>query len=415
MAGIIEGNKVSGVITESMLHDDSLFRDIAEQSAVFARGRNIGAMPKGTTSIPVPETLLSAGFVGQGKQKPVTDASINVPKLKAGKIAAIALVPIEVIEDADIDIWEQWLKPQVPGAFGAALDGAALFGNGKPEEWTGFQSGLVPQAIAAGNGVTMAGDLYQEILGVNGMEHKVNADGFPVNGWIGDSEIEAELRGLVDKNGRPLYQPFLNPITGKAERAINGMPYYAVLNGSWYDTVNNAQLIGGDFNKLIYSIRKEIEYKISTDATVTLPNGDIVNCFQNNLVAFLMEMRVAAAVLNPVTRKNPDSAKRFPFAVLTRNADIKLRDLTVNSEAGSTAGATLVSVDTPLPTGHSYKYKAGDTAEPVTYDQVLTTGWTALPADGIVSGLTKGQTLTVAEVNADNKAKAVGTATVIVK
>lgn len=417
MAGIIDNTKVSGVITEAQLRDDNLFNDITGASVVFARGRNIGAMPKGKMSIPVPETLISAGFVQGGStgQKPVTDGKIGSNSLVAGKIAGIVLIPQDVIDDADIDLWEQWIRPNIPNAFGAALDAAALFGAGKPAEWTGFQSGLVPQAVAKGNTVPLGDDIYQAIMGVNGLIYKVNADGFPVNGFAGDSEIEAELRAAVDKNGRPLYNSFLEPISGEARQAIDGKPYYSLENGAWYDTVNNALLIGGDFNKLIYSIRKEIEYKISTDATVTLPNGETVNCFQQNVVAFLMEMRVAAAVLNPVTRKNPDDATRFPFAVLTRSTGT-LATLTVGVEAGATAGGSHVSVTQPLPDGHSYVYQAGASAVTVTYDEELTTGWTTLPKNGNVTGLTAGQTITVAEINtADKKAKASGTATIVVK
>ena len=416
MAGIIDSTKVGGVITEAQLKDDNLFNDITGASVVFARGRNIGAMPKGKMSIPVPETLISAGFVqGSTGQKPVADASLKTNSLVAGKIAGIVLIPQDVIDDADIDLWEQWIRPNIPNAFGAALDAAALFGAGKPDEWTGFQSGLVPQAVAKGNVKAQSSDSYQDIMGVNGLIYMVNADGFPVNGFAGDSEIEAELRGAVDKNGRPLYNSFLEPISGEARQAIDGKPYYSLENGAWFDTVNNSLLIGGDFNKLIYSIRKEIEYKISTDATVTLPNGDVVNCFQQNVVAFLMEMRVAAAVLNPATRKNPDEATRFPFAVLTRNPGT-LGALTVTVSAGSTTGGSHVNIAQPLVSGQSYVYQAGATEATVTYDEVLGDGWTALPANGNVTGLTAGQTLTVALIDTtDKKAKASGTATIVVK
>lgn len=415
MAGIIDSTKLGGVITEAQLKDDNLFNDITGASVVFSRGRNIGAMPKGKMSIPVPETLISAGFVqGSTGQKRVSDASLKNNQLIAGKIAAIVLIPQDVIDDADINLWEQWIRPNIPNAFGAALDGAALFGAGKPVEWTGFQSGLVPQAVEKGNTVQLGSDIYQAIMGVNGLIYKVNADGFPVNGFAGDSEIEAELRGAVDKNGRPLYNSFLEPISGEARQAIDGKPYYSLENGAWFDTVNNSLLIGGDFNKLIYSIRKEIEYKISTDATVTLPNGEVVNCFQQNVVAFLMEMRVGAAVLNPATRKNPNEATRFPFAVLTR-ATGTLSDLTVTVSAGSTTGGSHVDINQPLVSGQSYVYQAGADAVTVTYDQALTTGWTALPANGNVSGLTAGQILTVALVDADKKAKAVGSASIVVK
>ncbi len=417
MAEVINRNMLTGVISEATLGEDSLFDDITRASAVFSLGRNIGAMPKGKTAVPIPATLISAGFVdGDTGKKPVTDSSIAKPELVAGKIAAIVLIPDDVIEDADIDLWESWIKPAVPEAFGAVLDAAALFGAGKPSSWTGFQAGLVPQAVAKGNIVNLGSNsLFDAIMARNGMIHKVNEDGFRVTGFAGDSEIEALLRGAKDENGRPMYNDYLNPITNLPGSSIAGKQYYSVENGAWFDPVNYALLIGGDFSKLIYSIRKEIYYKISKEATVTMPDGSTVNCFQQNVTAFLMEMRVGAAVLNPVNRKNQDEATRFPFAVLTDTP--ALGSLTVRTAAGSvTAGDTVVTVTEPLADGLKRIYKSGASAESVTLDAVLTTGWNALPEDGLVSGQTDGNVITVADVGAsDNKAKASGSAEIQAK
>ena len=319
MAGLIDSSKVSGVLSEADFKDDSLFKEITGASAVLSLGRNIGNMPKGKASIPIPQSLISVGWVeGESGKKPVADGSIGKEMLVAGKLAGIVLIPTDVIEDADIDLWESWIRPNAPAAFGAAIDAAALFGVNKPSTWTGFQGGIVPQAKAKGMTVNAGDSLYDSILGVEGMIHKVNANGFSLNGWVGDSTIEAMLRAERDGiSGRPMLNSFLNPMTNAASYDIDGKKYYSLENGAWADEDNNSLLIGGDFKQLIYSYRKELEWKMSTDATVTLADGTTVNCFQQNVVAFLMELRVAAGVLNPVTRKNPDGDTRFPFAVLT--------------------------------------------------------------------------------------------------
>lgn len=319
-AGIIDSTKVGGVITAGTADVGDLFEQIEAASGVLTLGRNIGSMPKGSMNIPMPLDLITAQFVnGADGEKPVTDASLKVETLQAGKIAAIAVVPQDVLDDADIDLWNDWLKPQVPSAFGVALDAAALFGVGKPTAWTGFQSGLVPQAVEAGATVPITANIYDDIMGEDGLIAKVEESGFSVNGFLGKVSMQATLRSALDANNRPLYQPFLNPISGRAEKTIDGQPFMALQNGAWVDTTNKSLMIGGDFSKLIYSIRKEIEYRISTDATVKLADGRTVNCFQQNLVAFLMEMRIAAAVINPVNRMN-QTENRFPFAVLTEAA-----------------------------------------------------------------------------------------------
>lgn len=90
-----------------------------------------------------------------------------------------------------------------------------------------------------------------------------------------------------------------------------------------------------------------------------------------------------------------------------------LGTLNISMTAGSTAGTT--QVDTIYPAGavgNKYMYKLGSTAESVAYDDVLTS-WTSLTLDTNISA-TAGQIITVAEVSsADDKAKKVGSAEVV--
>lgn len=87
--------------------------------------------------------------------------------------------------------------------------------------------------------------------------------------------------------------------------------------------------------------------------------------------------------------------------------------LTVSVIAG-TAGKTKVATITPtLGDGNSYKGKIGASAEVVVYDTAYTTGWTAVTPGTTEFAATSGQVLTIIEVDGDNKAKAVGTVTVV--
>jgi hypothetical protein len=93
-----------------------------------------------------------------------------------------------------------------------------------------------------------------------------------------------------------------------------------------------------------------------------------------------------------------------------------LGTLTVTSADSETAGKTVISVaETPLP-GRKLVYKtAASTAPAVTYNDVLTTGWTDLPADGEITA-TNGHKITVAEIDVDDKkAKKAGNATIVVE
>lgn len=412
-SSLITGDKVIMGTEVKVIND--IFTGIEGQSAVLTMGNNIGSMSKGSMEIPLPAKLAKGYFVnGVAGTKPVTDAALKITKLRAEKLAAIVLIPDDVWEDADFDLFA-WLQPQLRDAFAEAIDSAAFFENGAPESWVG--NGLVSQAIKRGMTVTKTANVYDDILGINGMIDKVNRSGFQVSGWVGDPSVEAILRSAKDENGRPMYQPFLDPITGVTSSTIYGRNYRALLNGAWNDTDNNALMIGGDFSKLVYSIRKEIEFTKSNEASIKGPDGETIDCFQQNVTALRAEMRIAVAVLNPISRLNRDDEKGYPFAVYLNNAP-SLKNLTAYSTAGrKAAGDTVVKIAGSIPVDHKLVYKTGENE--VTYDQDLS-AWTEFPDGGFPDGgLLKGQTdggiLTVAQVDASTKAKAAGIVTVEAK
>ena len=82
--------------------------------------------------------------------------------------------------------------------------------------------------------------------------------------------------------------------------------------------------------------------------------------------------------------------------------------------AGSSAGKTKVSAVIPITlSGNNLKYKIGDSAEEVYYDQTCSTGWTALTVGTTEISATAGKIITVVEVDGSNRAKRLGAATII--
>jgi len=92
-----------------------------------------------------------------------------------------------------------------------------------------------------------------------------------------------------------------------------------------------------------------------------------------------------------------------------------LGTLTVTSTDAEAAGNTVIAVAEVALPGRKLVYKtATSTAPTVAYNDVLTTGWTDLPASGEITA-TNGHKITVAEVDVDdNKAKKAGNATIVV-
>ena len=142
-------------------------------------------------------------------------------------------------------------QPRVREAMGAKIDNAILFGGERPTEWT-----TDVLTLAAKNKVTGPID-YAKLLGKDGLFSKVEAGGFGVDAVVGDLTAKAELRGLVDTTGRPLFR---SDMQGATTYALDGAPMYFPENGRF--DASKAQLLAGNSKKLVYSIRQDVTVKL---------------------------------------------------------------------------------------------------------------------------------------------------------
>jgi hypothetical protein len=85
-----------------------------------------------------------------------------------------------------------------------------------------------------------------------------------------------------------------------------------------------------------------------------------------------------------------------------------LAALRLTSFGGASGKTTITVSGYSLASGQSYKYKLGSTAVSVSYDEVLSSGWTAWNGSDDITATT-GQYITVAVVvTTSNKARAAG-------
>lgn len=101
----------------------------------------------------------------------------------------------------------------------------------------------------------------------------------------------------------------------------------------------------------------------------------------------------------------------MPDLILTYAAASTLKTLDVSTTKGTTAGSTAVTIN---PAGDGYVYKLGTAAVEVAYGDDLSSGWTAVPANGIIAASTNTY-ITVALGDASKKAIAAGSATIVKK
>ena len=298
---------------ESLIPDDrarEIIQGAVEQSAVLSMGRRLADMTTTQTQLPVLDALPIAYFVnGDTGQKKTTKQQWDKKIIYAEEIAVIVPIPEAVLEDADYDIWAE-VRPRIQEAFGKVIDEAVLFGTGKPSHW---REGLVPSAKTAGAFKALGAELYDDLLAEGGTIAKVEESGYFVTGHVSDISMRAKLRGLKDKSNRPL---FLNSMQQAGNYSLDGSVINFPRNGSFDKT--QALMISGDFSQLVYSIRKDITFKLFTEGVVQNTDGTIAyNLMQNDMVALRAVMRLGWEIPNPVNCLAKDKEKRFPFAVLT--------------------------------------------------------------------------------------------------
>ena len=134
---------------------------------------------------------------------------------------------------------------------------------------------------------------------------KLEADGYVPNGAVGNITLKARLRQVRDTTGQTIPLPADLPT-----------PSYN-LAGLWPSGVNAAEVLVGDFSKLVVGVRQDMTYKLITEGVITDAGGLIIyNLPQQDMVALRLVFRAAYAVANPINYQEPTEANRSPFAVL---------------------------------------------------------------------------------------------------
>lgn len=317
----IDRSALSGLIPEPVTRE--IMQGAIAESAVLRMGRRLANMSSKTQTINVLDALPSAYFVngeatgdGAGDAfKQTTKMAWDKKKLYAEEIAVIVPIPEAALDDADYDIWGE-VKPRLTEAFGKVIDAAILFGTNKPSTW---RTGVVPAAIAAGNGVPVGTSVFDDIMGENGLISKVELDGFNPNGVMSAIQMRGKLRGLKDTTGQPIFK---SDMQGATRYGLDGMDMYFPMNGA-FDPAQ-AQMIVGDWSQLVYAIRQDMTFKIFTEGVIQDPTTKAItyNLMQNDMVALRAVMRLGWEIANPVNAYNVDKADPFPFSVYGKGGDI---------------------------------------------------------------------------------------------
>lgn len=305
-----------------------IVENVPEASTVMTLATKAPDMSRRQRRIPVLSVLPMAYFVNPGPTaSPRDNEDLNFKQttrmlwenkyLDAEELAVIVAIPEDVLDDSDYDIWAQ-VKPKLLEAFGVAFDQAVFYGINAPAIWP---DSIYHAAIATDNFVQIgggSGDLYDDIMGEDGVIAKVEEDGFMVNGHVAAMSLRGKLRGLRSATEKlPLFKALAKEgVQGKTRYELDGEAMVFPRNGA-VDPARSL-LISGDWSQLIYAIRKDVTWKILTEAVIQNPlNGEILyNLPQMDMVAIRAVLRLAWQVPNPINRLQPDEDDRYPFAIL---------------------------------------------------------------------------------------------------
>jgi len=270
-------DELSGLIPTEQ--SGEIVRLAVRGSSVLRLGK-VEPMTSSKKKVPVLVEGAGAYWVNEGQRIQTSKSTWIYPELEAKKLAVIIPVPKEKMEDATIDVFTE-LQPIIAEAFYTAIDAAAFFGTNSP-----FAKNIFDVAVEQGNLITL-GTHETLDLDVSDAMALVEDAGMDVNGHAAHYGIKNSLRQLRDKNGNMLY------VAGTDGNQFYNNPIEFSRNGAW--DKKKAELITGDWSKLLVGIRKDIEYEILTEATLqgTLDeDGKPISLAEQDLIGIKATMRV---------------------------------------------------------------------------------------------------------------------------
>lgn len=313
---VITRDNLSGLIPEPITRE--IIQGAVAESAVLRMARRLPNMTSKTQTLNVLDALPTAYFVNgevptttssdTTAYKQTTNMEWDKKKIYAEEIAVIVPIPEAVLDDSDYDIWGE-VRPRLTEAFGKVIDAAILYGTNKPTSW---RAGLVPSAETANAVVTATTDIYDDIMGEDGVIAHVEESGYIPNGVMSAIQMRAKLRGLKDTTGQPIFK---TDMQGSTRYALDGMDMYFPINGAF--DPDESLMIVGDWSQLVYAIRQDMTFKIFDSGVIQDPSTHTIlyNLMQNDMVALRAVMRLGWEIPNPINAYNVGNTKAFPFAV----------------------------------------------------------------------------------------------------
>ena len=245
-----------------------------EASAVMSLARQI-ELPGRGVSIPVITGDPQAAWVGETDAKPVSNPELGTKIMEAYKLAVIVPFSNEFRRDAAA-LYDELVR-RLPLALAQKFDATVVGAVSAPG------SNFDTFAAATAQNITNP-NTYASLVAADA---DIAAAGGLMNGIALSPQGKSVLLGAVDVDGRPL---FINNVSEGAVLMVLGAK--TVMNKGIYDSTNNVVGIAGDWTQAMYGTVEGVVIDYSSDATLDLGSGNVINLFQQNMFAVRAEIEI---------------------------------------------------------------------------------------------------------------------------
>lgn len=264
-----------------------------EASAIMRLARQI-SLPGRGVAINVITSDPTAAWVGETEKKPVSNPSLQTKIMRAYKLAVIVPFSNEFRRDAAA-LYDELVR-RLPAALGQKFD-ATVFGNGsKPGDDFDNFANVTKQSLAS--------DVYQGLVAA---DTDVALHGGVVTGYAVSPQLRGLLLGATDEQKRPL---FINNTSEGAIPRLLGAPTY-LSKGAFVQGSPSVVGVAGDWSQAMYGTVEGVVVDYSSDATLDIGGGQLINLFQQNMFAVRAEIEVGfradTSVFNALTASSVPS------------------------------------------------------------------------------------------------------------
>lgn len=284
-AGVLLPEEQGAILTNGVLQENGALQ-LAGDSRTTSKRKS---------SFPIWLGRPTAGPVGEGGRKPVTGAEFGSTDLTVKKFASIVLFTDEQIEDVQDGELNVLVDSGVREAIAQSID-AHVVGKENGVNLTSVFDTALRQTAATPVEVDFSRpDGVQRAVSAAMGELEGNGYGNPANmGVLLGFGFQQLLRDAVsvDASGNSverLYGQNSDPLYGLS-RSISSNLNPAGAN----QTTDATNIVGFVVHKpnIHVRLRTDVRVKVSTEATVELPDASSVNLYQDNMTAVRYELRL---------------------------------------------------------------------------------------------------------------------------